>query len=179
MILNNSVKKLTIGLEEEEDEEDVGQQNRMPTLCTFDVRDKKTTFQTSCYVKRDIVGTNFACGSAVEAGIFGQTKTAFVPQSRNAGRETSGMALGLKSTLLQDSLNSVISTQFRNNQSHKKQQQQPKDISEYVQMILRENAELAQKNEELTGKLDDRDKTIAGLKHENQAFKNLVIEQKV
>ena len=30
-------------------------EKQIPTLCTFDVRDKNTTFQTSCYVKRDIV----------------------------------------------------------------------------------------------------------------------------
>ena len=34
---------------------DGNQGTRLPSLCTFDVRDKKTTFMTSCYVRKDIV----------------------------------------------------------------------------------------------------------------------------
>ena len=72
---------------------------RMPTLCTFDVRDKKTTFQTSCYVKKEIVST-------LDERI--QQKQ----PSRNYNRQASNgdHAFGLKNTLLQDSLNSVLSS---------------------------------------------------------------------
>ena len=68
----NSVKKLKTEVEEEIEH------NRMPTLCTFDVRDKKTSFQTSCYVKRDIMGSN-----GIDSGIFGENQNSaskgFVP----------------------------------------------------------------------------------------------------
>lgn len=44
--------------DEEEKKDAADAEGRMPSLCTFDVRDKKTTFQTSCYVRRDIVSSS-------------------------------------------------------------------------------------------------------------------------
>lgn len=81
---------------------------------TFDVRDKKSTFQTSCYVRRDIMAASAAALVSQQSSLdsrFGMVKPT---QSRNKNRSNGDEApLGLKgNTLLQDSLNSIISNSY-------------------------------------------------------------------
>ena len=136
----------------------------MPTLCTFDVRDKKTTFQTSCYVRRDIV-------SSLDERIQQNQP------SRNLNRQASNgeHAFGLKNTLLQDSLNSVLSSclvlssQRKTSRkkenlvenAHKKkllslsllEDTQEESITDEKKEYEAENRELTKKNEILEAKL--------------------------
>ena len=94
-------------------EDDQQEGSRLPSLMTFDVRDKKSNFQTSCYVRRDIIATSAAAIISQQSSMDSRLG-ANMHQSRNMKRQNGDDApFGIKnSTLLQDSLNSVISKQL-------------------------------------------------------------------
>ena len=90
-------------------DEEKKDEKQIPTLCTFDVRDKKTTFQTSCYVKRDIVSV--AATTTLQSTLDSRFGT--MPSRNQNKNKNNEKPFGLRSTLLQDSLNSVISTSYK------------------------------------------------------------------
>ena len=89
----------------DEVKEEAKDETRLPSLCTFDVRDKKTTFMTACYVRKDIVTGQLITDQATierEKQAVENKPSQIVPsgQSRNQGRQSNALPFGMKSTLL-------------------------------------------------------------------------------